>query len=141
MKLKCKKCGNENLSFVSVTIQDGKNDLLFTSIGLISIGIFTIGLILTIRALSFYDSISSMDIIDLIQFLSTTIAFIINPLLIAFFCFSFVKLMPYQTHDEIEYVCPCCGSHGTIEELELPKKTPVSTETQTNKENNLDQFW
>lgn len=142
MKLKCKKCGNENLSFVSVTVQDGKNDLLFTAIGWINIILFFIGfIIILIQMVTIPQSANTFDKVLEYITVQAIIFLLIMPLSIAFLCFSFKKLMPYATHDEIEYVCPCCGNHESIEELELSEEEPVSTDTQTDKDNKPDPFW
>ena len=142
MKLKCKKCGNENLSFVSVTVQDGKKDLLCTAIGWINIIIFIIGFLIIFTGIAANPEYTK-TFEDLIRFvtISAIVMFLVIPLSVAFLCFSFKKLMPYATHDEIVYICPCCGNYDSIEELELPEEEPISTDTQTDKENKSDPFW
>ncbi len=118
MKLKCKKCGNENLSFVSVTIQDGKDDILFTCIGWLNIAIFAIGFLVILCSIAESPE-STGTFEDTLRFITmeAIMLFIIGPLTIAFFCFSFKKLMPYATHDEIKYVCPCCGHSEKVKEI------------------------
>lgn len=132
MKLKCKKCGNENLSFVSVTIQDGKDDILFTCIGWLNIIIFAIGCIIILCAIAESPEHTG-TFEDTLRFITVgaIMLFIIGPLTIAFFCFSFKKLMPYATHDEIKYVCPCCGHIAKVKEIKgIDAKGGVALKTE-----------
>lgn len=119
--MKCSKCGNEDLAFVSVTVQDGKDDLIWGLIGTINLFIAIIGFGVTIAALTYKEYIIAVVV---------AIAFVFFPGIICFFCFSFRKLMPYPTHNEVQYVCKHCGYIETIKEQnadaetkEAPKQT------------------
>ncbi len=113
--MKCSKCENEDMAIVSVTVQDGKDDVFFATIGFMCIGIIFIGIVIFASAFSRDMEFPEENIMNLIMFLATFKVLFIQPAIGAFFCFSFRKLIPYQTHDEIIAVCRSCGHMEKLE--------------------------
>ncbi len=120
--MKSSKCENEDMAIVSVTVQDGKDDLIWGVIGSINLFIAMIGFGVTIAALTSREYIIAAVV---------AIAFAFFPGIICFLCFSFRKLMPYPTHDEVQYVCKHCGHIEMVKEQDasaITKKAPEQTD-------------
>lgn len=114
--MKCKKCENEDFAFVSVTVQDGKEDIFFKTIGIINLLIFIVGIIIAFVAVTDYMESSSWEISEYFVFIGVSVFLVIIPGTIFFLCSSFRKLMPYKTHDEIKCICRHCGHTETVKE-------------------------
>ena len=116
-KLKCSKCGSENLQFVSFTKSEKDTSALFITIAILCA--FSI-LWLVWGFASAWNMETNGEITGLVYKAYIGIimgSLVLNTLNLGIMCYAFLKMLPYKTTSEIHVVCSCCGHHESVEKL------------------------
>ena len=116
-KLKCSKCGSENLQFVSFTKSEKDTSALFITIAILCA--FSI-LWLVLGFASAWNMETNGEITGLVfkAYIGIILgSLMLNTLNLGIMCYAFLKMLPYKTTSEIHVVCSCCGHHENVEDI------------------------